>query len=992
MKQSSILLALLSVLTFALSAQAQDAVQLNGQKFTFDKIEWTAQVPDVTRGAVAVTDKAQSVRLSAFANTDMWNVRNAAPIAFTPSPEGNFAFEACVTYDAQSAQAVAGITVFSGGETAVPRFTYGLDQWNGTTLVKFQGLPPSANNPATAKEHRGVNKVWLRLECYRKALTNRPADLYIAKYKLQECADWTELTAFAEPCANDVCALFIKSNAPRSAEFTQVAFEKLDSNLYMMEPEKVANPEQVAQITGGYPILYIARNQYRNDHHNTATMFQNGEVNEGSFAGGSAMKIIDVADGGKVKTLLDCPEGIIRDPEISYDGKRVLFSMRKNKADDYHIYEMTLADKTVRQITFGKDLSDIDPNYLPNGKIVFSSTREPKYCMCNRHIMCNLYTMNADGSNMIQIGHSTLFEGHSGILSDGRIIYDRWEYVDRNFGDAQGLWVTNPDGTSHLLYYGNNTGAPGAFLEAREIPGTTKVVCTLGSCHDRPWGAIGILDRTKGIEGKDGVVKTWPAQAMDLINVYGSFDAMKQIHPKMEDPFPIDENNILVSRQLEGKGEKTGIYLLRMNDSELKIYEDENSGHGCFDPIVVAPREKQRLIVDKTDLSKKTGTFYVADVYIGTGMDAIPRGTAKWLRVVESPEKRFYTYSSGWFGQGEQAPGMNWDDFVNKRILGTVPIESDGSANFELPADTFVFFQILDEQGRMIQSMRSGTIVRPGENQGCIGCHEDRLNAVAPRRSTIAMMRAPSKLDGWYGPARNFSFTKEVQPVFDKHCVKCHDAGKPGAARICLAGDRNLVFNNSYYELMTHRDIVHVIGAGPAQVQNPRTWGSSVSRLADVVLNGHGVPERDAQLNLSQEDKDRVVTWLDLNAPYYPEYASSFGPNNFGRSPLTRQQVDELSKLTGINLGHQSNANKVWFDRPELSPCLQGLDKNSDAYKQALALIQEGRQVLFDNPRPDMPGCQLDERDQKYEDKYESRLEDERARVQDAAKAQAENR
>ena len=991
MKRTSFLSLLLLFFVVA-PVMAQDAVQTNGQKFTFDKIEWTAQSPDVTRGTVALTDKSAAIRLTALGDTNMWGERAAAPIAFFPTPDGNFAFEACVTYDGQSAQAVAGLTVFNGQENGIPRFTYGLDQWNGTTLVKFQGLPPQMNNPAIAKEFRGVNKVWLRLECYRKALTNRPYDLFIAKFKLQECSDWTELTAFQDACANDVCGLFIKTAGPRSAEFNQIAVEKLASNLYVQEPEKVADPEEVAKITGGHPILFIARNQYLRDHHNTATMFQNGEVNEGSFRGGSAMKMIDVADGGKIKTLLECPEGIIRDPEISYDGKRVLFSMRKNKADDFHIYEMTLADKSVRQITFGKDLSDIDPNYLPNGKIVFSSTREPKYCMCNRHIMCNLYTMNPDGSNMIQIGHSTLFEGHASVLSDGRIIYDRWEYVDRNFGDAQGLWVTNPDGTSHLLYYGNNTGAPGAFLEAREIPGTTKVVCTLGSCHDRPWGAIGILDRTKGIEGSDGVVKTWPSHAMNLINVHGSYDAMMQINPKMEDPFPIDENNILVTRQLEGKGEKTGIYLLRMNDSEIKIYEEENSGYGCFEPIVVAPHEKQREIIDKTDLTKKTGTFYVADVYIGTGMDAIPRGTAKWLRVVESPEKRFYTYSSGWFGQGEQAPGMNWDDFVNKRILGTVPIEDDGSANFELPADTFVYFQILDEQGRMIQSMRSGTIVRPGENQGCIGCHEDRLNAVAPRRSTKAMMRAPSKLNGWYGPARNFSFMAEVQPVFDKHCVKCHDAGKPGAARICLAGDRNLVFNNAYYELMTHRDIVHVIGAGPAPVQNPRTWGSSVSKLADVVLNGHGVPERDAQLHLSQEDKDRIVTWLDLNAPYYPEYASSFGPNNFGRSPITRQQVDQLSKLTRINLGHQSNANKVWFDRPELSPCLQNMDKNSDAYKQALALIQEGRRVLNEIKRPDMPNCKFDERDQKYEDKYESRLEDERTRVQDAAKAQAENR
>lgn len=991
MKRTSFL-SLLLLLFVVAPVMAQDAVQTNGQKFTFDKIEWTAQSPDVTRGTVALTDKSAAIRLTALGDTNMWGERAAAPIAFFPTPDGNFAFEACVTYDGQSAQAVAGLTVFNGQENGIPRFTYGLDQWNGTTLVKFQGLPPQMNNPAIAKEFRGVNKVWLRLECYRKALTNRPYDLFIAKFKLQECSDWTELTAFQDACANDVCGLFIKTAGPRSAEFNQIAVEKLASNLYVQEPEKVADPEEVAKITGGHPILFIARNQYLRDHHNTATMFQNGEVNEGSFRGGSAMKMIDVADGGKIKTLLECPEGIIRDPEISYDGKKVLFSMRKNKADDYHIYEMTLADKSVHQITFGKDLSDIDPNYLPNGKIVFSSTREPKYCMCNRHIMCNLYTMNPDGSNMIQIGHSTLFEGHASVLSDGRIIYDRWEYVDRNFGDAQGLWVTNPDGTSHLLYYGNNTGAPGAFLEAREIPGTTKVVCTLGSCHDRPWGAIGILDRTKGIEGSDGVVKTWPSHAMNLINVHGSYDAMIQINPKMEDPFPIDENNILVTRQLEGKGEKTGIYLLRMNDSEIKIYEEENSGYGCFEPIVVAPHEKQREIIDKTDLTKKTGTFYVADVYIGTGMEAIPRGTAKWLRVVESPEKRFYTYSSGWFGQGEQAPGMNWDDFVNKRILGTVPIEDDGSANFELPADTFVYFQILDEQGRMIQSMRSGTIVRPGENQGCIGCHEDRLNAVAPRRSTKAMMRAPSKLNGWYGPARNFSFMAEVQPVFDKHCVKCHDAGKPGAKRICLAGDRNLVFNNAYYELMTHRDIVHVIGAGPAQVQNPRTWGSSVSKLADVVLNGHGVPERDAQLNLSQEDKDRVVTWLDLNAPYYPEYASSFGPNNFGRSPLTRQQVDQLSKLTGINLGHQSNANKVWFDRPELSPCMQGLDKNSDAYKQALALIQEGRRVLNEIKRPDMPNCKYDERDQKYEDKYEMRLQEERDRVEEASKAQAENR
>ncbi len=664
--------------------------------------------------------------------------------------------------------------------------------------------------------------------------------------------------------------------------------------------------------------------------------------------------------------------------------------MRKNKADDYHIYELEIASQSVRQITDGEGLSDIDPNYLPDGRIVFSSTREPKFCMCNRHIMCNLYTMNPDGTDILQIGHSTLHEGHSGILSDGRIIYDRWEYVDRNFGDAQGLWVSNPDGTSHLLYYGNNTGAPGAFLDAREVPGSTLVVCTLGSCHDRPWGAIGLLDRTKGYEGKDGVVKTWPESAMDRINVFGSYDAMTAVNPKYEDPYPLSASQFLCSRQMPNRGEQTGIVLLDISGSETEIYaESPDSGLGCFDPMLIQPRPKARIIEDRIDLSQKTGTFYVADVYIGTGMEAIERGSVKWLRVVESPEKRFWSPLS-WMGSGDQAPGMAYNDYNNKRILGTVPVEDDGSANFEIPADTFVYFQLLDEKGQMIQSMRSGTIVRPGENQGCIGCHEDRLAAVAPLRQVKALKRPASKLQPWYGPARTFSYTAEVQPVFDRNCLKCHDYGKPGAKKICLAGDLNIAFNNSYFELRKNQDLVKVIGAGPAPVQNPRTWGSSVSRLAQVVLNGHGDPERDAQLKLSQEDKDRVITWLDINAPYYPEYSTPFPQNAGGRSPLTQNQAKRLTELTGLsferNHGSQGNANKVWFTRPELSACLEGLAKDSAEYKEVLSIIQAGKAALEATPRPDMPGYHLQECEVPVQTKYDRRLTEEKNREADAAK------
>ena len=981
---------LLLLTLFASPVYSEMAPVVNGGKVQSGQTDWSIQIPDDSR-AKALTDSdkgAARIRFQALSNTDLWAVRNAAPIAWTKTPAGNFAVETVLELDSINFSSVAGLVVGNGSLDNVPRFSFGLDHWGGTQKVKFQGL--GTNNPAIDIPCPNVTKIWLRLECYRKGLTNRVTDFYVASFKLQECAPWKEVYRLSETISNEFAGLMLKTATAQGVTFSQFKIEPLADNLYVVEPPKVYNPADVAKLFEGKKVLFVSRPQYRGDHHNTATMFQTGEINTNSFRGGSALKYIDYTDSAKVKTLLDCPEGIIRDPEVSWDGNKILFSMRQNKEDDFHIYEIDFNSKEVRQITNGVGLSDIDPNYLPDGRIVFSSTREPKYCMCNRHIMCNLYTMNADGTDILQIGHSTLHEGHSGILSDGRIIYDRWEYVDRNFGDAQGLWVSNPDGTSHLLYYGNNTGAPGAFLDAREVPGSTLVVCTLGSCHDRPWGAIGLLDRTKGYEGKDGIVKTWPESAIDRVNVNGSYDAMVSLNPKYEDPYPLSATQFLCSRMAPGRGEQTGLVLLDITGSETDIYaETPDSGRGCFDPMLIQARPKARIIEDRIDLSQKTGTFYVADVYIGTGMEAIERGSVKWLRVVESPEKRFWSPLS-WMGSGDQAPGMAFNDYNNKRILGTVPVEDDGSANFEIPADTFVYFQLLDEKGQMIQSMRSGTIVRPGENQGCIGCHEDRLAAVAPLRQVKALKRPASKLEPWYGPARTFSFTAEVQPVFDRNCLKCHDYGKPGAKKICLAGDLNIAFNNSYCELRKNQQFVKVIGAGPAAVQNPRTWGSSVSRLAEVVLNGHGDPERDAQLKLSQEDKDRIITWIDINAPYYPEYSTPFPNNAGGRSPLTQAQAQRLTQLTGLsferNHGSQSNINKVWFTRPELSGCLETVAKDSAEYKEILSIIQSGKAALEATPRPDMPNYQLQECETPVQAKYDRRLEEEKAREAAAAK------
>jgi len=364
----------------------------------------------------------------------------------------------------------------------------------------------------------------------------------------------------------------------------------------------------------------------------------------------------------------------------------------------------------------------------------------------------------------------------------------------------------------------------------------------------------------------------------------------------------------------------------------------------------------------------------VANVYVGNGMDTIELGTVKYLRVVESPEKRFWTQQN-WQGSGTQAPGMAYNDFNNKQILGTVPVEEDGSAYFAVPADRFVYFQLLDKNGMMVQSMRSGTITRPGETNGCVGCHESRRSSVPTNHVAAAMRRGPSSLQPWYGAERNFGYVVEVQPALDKHCVSCHDYGKEAGKALNLAGDLGVMFNTSYMELRT-RGFVSVPGAGPTNVLPPMSWGSHASRLGKVLLEGHGDPEIDRQVKLDEESFASIVTWIDINAPYYPEYASAYRNNRYGRSPLDPGQLKRLGELTGMNLGDQNLSSHVSFTRPEVSRCLEKLDGGDPKYREALDIIRAGMQMLAERPRADMPGFKLVDRIEiDQEAKYRARLQ-----------------
>ncbi len=755
--------------------------------------------------------------------------------------------------------------------------------------------------------------------------------------------------------------------------------------------QDAARREMIAELPG--PVLYVSRPQYRPDHHNTATMFQKGEINQGSFEGGSALKVW-FPETDAVKTLLELPDGIVRDPTVSFDGTKVLFSFRRSADDAYHIGELKLdfdrpaitlaagasADgiEGLRQLTYLGGVSDIDPIYLPNGQILFTSTRQPKYCMCNRHIMGNLYVMNGDGSNIEQIGKSTLFEGHASLLADGRIIYDRWEYVDRNFGDAQGVWVTNPDGTKHEIFWGNNTASPGGVIDARALPGSDSVfICVFGSCHDRPWGAIALVDRRLGIDGKDAVLMTWPAEARDWVSAepgpdpfkeQRKYDTFSRLSQKFEDPFPITDDFFLASGMRPSEsGVEMAIWGLDTDGNTVMLHADPAS---CYDPMPIAATAPPPAIGSRVDLTKTTGTFVVSNVYEGLGMENVEPGSVKYLRVVESPEKRFWT--NQWWDNmtGTQAPAMTWDDFNNKRILGDVPVGEDGSVSFEVPAEKFLYFQLLDEDKLMIQSMRSGIMVRPGETNACVGCHEDRLGAPASANLSVKSIAGEAKkLSPWYGEPRLFSYMAEVQPVFDKYCVACHDYGKPAGEKLNLARDRNLVFNTSYCELRS-KGLVRVPGAGPHNLLPAREWGARESVLGKLLLAGHPDPMIDRQRKATglwfdketdRESFDRVMTWIDINAPYYPTYGTSYREGRYGRAPISTDDLKRLQSLTGAN--EREIAFGVSFDRPEMSPCLNLLAKDGDLesakqtpeYREALAIIAKGAEALAARDRGEDP-------------------------------------
>lgn len=582
---------------------------------------------------------------------------------------------------------------------------------------------------------------------------------------------------------------------------------------------------------------------------------------------------------------------MVADVDLHFDASRMLFSMIGTH-NRWQIWELRADGTGLRQITPGtdKDVDNYDPCYLPNGKVVFASTRvfQGVPCVGGGSNVANLFTMNADGSGIRQMCFDQDHNWCPTVLNNGRVLYTRWEYTDTPHYFTRILMHMNPDGTGQTEFYGSNSYWPNSLFYARPLPGSPSKVAAIVSGHHgvARMGELVIIDSAAGRKETDGVVqripgcdKPVPATITDQL--------VADSWPRFLHPWPLGENYLLVSCQPTPDA-PWGIHLVDTFDNRILITEEP--GQALLEPVVFQPRTAPPSIPERIKPDAKDATVYLTDIYAGSNMAGVPRGTVKALRVFEP----HYAYP-GMGGHLEIGVDGPWDV---KRIHGTVPVAADGSASFKVPANTPLALQPLDAEGRAVQIMRSWFTAMPGEAVSCVGCHESPGTA-SPNRPPAFSGRAPDPLKPWQGPVRGFSFKREIQPVLDRHCVACHDgsAAQPSLLSeeaIAAKGGQGRNPGDGKFTSAYHGLHPFVRRPGPESdhhLPNPLEYHANTSELVQLLRKGHhGV-------KLEQGAWERLHTWIDLNVPDHGSWTENRPiKGNFHQRRLeTRSQFANLS-------------------------------------------------------------------------------------------------
>ncbi len=576
------------------------------------------------------------------------------------------------------------------------------------------------------------------------------------------------------------------------------------------------------------------------------------------------------------------PRGNYTTLALSYDANKIYFAFaeRASEKPDYyskdrkcfHLFSMNRDGSDLRQLTDGL-FDDFDPCELPDGGLAFMSTRRGGFGRCHNPWeplpAYTLHRMDPAGTDIQTLSYHETNEWHPNVLNDGRIVYTRWDYVDRSAAHFHGLWATNPDGSNPIVLFGSYTQRINACYQPHPIPGSDKIMFIAGAHHANVGGSLVIVDPNRAeFEQQTG---------------QDSFESIEVLTPEVcfpeapgwpdsyfHSPWPLSENYYLVSFSfdpLPGMGPKvkedneTGLYYMdRFGNLEL-LYREK--GISCMYPIPLQPRNVPPVIPSTLNPSlEDEGEFVLSDIHESHFKlpSSRPITELRIFQVLPKSETHVANQPRLGYANAESA----------RMLLGTVPVAEDGSAYFRAPARKPIYFQAVDKTGRAIQTMRSVTYLQPGEQRGCIGCHEPRKIA-ADNQRPIAMQHEPSIIQAGPDGSKPWSYPRLIQPLLDRDCITCHGNSAENSAP-CLIGNASGTFSVSYVNLKPY---VRWYEWGGATIEpivtRPGQMPSDISSLTGI-LDAH---MEAGKINLSQDELRTFYLWLDGNASFYGAYSQA---------------------------------------------------------------------------------------------------------------------
>jgi len=579
----------------------------------------------------------------------------------------------------------------------------------------------------------------------------------------------------------------------------------------------------------------------------------------------------------------------IADLKLHWDGDRAMFTQTMSD-NRWNVFEVKLNNGDCKKLIDNPepDLEFYDGTYLPDGRIIANSNigYQGVPCVNGSDPVGNMVLYTPQSKNLRRLTFDQDANWNPVIMNNGRVMYTRWEYTDLTHYYTRIVMNMNPDGTEQKALYGSGSMFPNSTFDVQPLPGYASAFVGIISGHHgvARSGRLILFDPAKARKGAAGMLQEIPHRNRPIVEEVKD-RLVDGVWPQFIKPSPLNDTYFLVAAKLD-KNDLWGIYLVDKFDNVTCLHKME--GEGYISPIAVRKTVTPPAILDRVKLDDKQATVFIQDIYEGEGLKGIPRGTVKSLRL-HAYEYAYVQTQSDHNWHGIQS---GWDI---KRMLGTVPVEEDGSVIFKIPANTPVSIQPLDKDGVAVQWMRSWLTGQPGEIVSCVGCHEDQNQIVIPKR-VIASQKAPHALTPPEGGTRSFTFDLEVQPILDRACIACHNG--EGKAFDLRGGKKDgKGYGTSYLNL--HPYVHRQGGEGDMVVLYPYEYHPNTSELVRLLKKGH------YNVQLTDAEWRKIYNWIDYNAPdkgyFNANVLKSFPYQGYDQIERRKQLTDKYAGGAGVD-------------------------------------------------------------------------------------------